>query len=107
MTSLASLQEEKASKSKTLVHKEQFEDFAQNSFKLTIGRVQQVALQKIGGKLPTPKEQLDLVNKRRDAKKSRTGASNHGLMITCRMFQNSFGNCFSEIAKDIRCAVAH
>ena len=62
---------------KTTVHREPFEDFAKNSFQVTINRVQQLALQKIGGKLPTPQEQLDMVNKRREAKKSRPGSANH------------------------------
>jgi hypothetical protein len=51
------------------VHTEAFEDFAKNSFLVTINKVQQAALSKSGGKLPTPAEQLDLVNKRRVAKK--------------------------------------
>ena len=56
---------------KTTVDREPFEAFAKNS------RVQQLALQKIGGKLPTPQEQLDMVNRRREAKKSRAGSANH------------------------------
>lgn len=59
------------------VHKEAFEDFAKNSFMVTISRVQQIALKKAGAKLPTPKEQLEMVNKRREAKKSRCGAVSH------------------------------
>ena len=56
---------------KSSVHTERFEDFASNSFKVTISHVQQVALQKAGGRLPTPAEQLALVNKRREKKKGR------------------------------------
>jgi|Cyp2metagenome_2_1107375.scaffolds.fasta_scaffold79274_2 hypothetical protein len=61
----------------TTVIKENFKDFAENSFKITINRIQQLTLQKVGMKLPTPKEQLEMVNKRREAKKSRTGAASH------------------------------
>ena len=61
-------------KRKSLVHKEKFEDFAdfsKNSYTLTISRCQQLALAKAGGKLPTPAEQLELINKKREKKKSR------------------------------------
>lgn len=63
------------------VHKEAFEDFAKNSFQVTISRIQQLALQKAGGKLPTPKEQLEMVSSKREAKKSRRGAANHSLYL--------------------------
>ena len=36
-----------------------------------------IGIEKAGGKLPTPKEQLELINKRREAKKSRSGAVSH------------------------------
>ena len=62
-------QDTKLKDKKSHVHTERFEDFASNSFKVTISHVQQVALQKAGGRLPTPAEQLALVNKRREKKK--------------------------------------
>lgn len=65
------------SKSKTTVHTERFEDFAKNTFAVTISKVQQAALSKAGGKLPTPAEQLALVNQRRVAKKGRAKAAKH------------------------------
>lgn len=64
-------------KAETTVLKESFKDFAENSFKVTISRIQQLTLQKVGMRLPTPREQLEMVNKRREAKKSRTGAASH------------------------------
>jgi len=64
-------------KTKTTIHSESFEDFAENSFKVTISKVQQLALSKAGGKLPTPAEQLAMINRRREAKKSRAGQVNH------------------------------
>ena len=56
----------------TTVHTERFEDLAANSFKVTIAKVQQTALSKAGGRLPTPAEQLAMITKRRTAKKGRT-----------------------------------
>ncbi len=55
-----------------MVHRERFEDFSLNNYKITIARVQQAALNQIGGKLPTPTEQLAMVNKRREKKKTRS-----------------------------------
>ena len=72
------IQEDSEEKAKTKVHRECFEDFAQNSFRVTIGRVQQLALKQAGGRLPTPKEQLALVNKRREAKRGRASSVNLG-----------------------------
>lgn len=63
--------------SKTSVHLEKFEDFSQNSFKVTIARVQQAALRNAGGRLPTPGEQLEMINRRREKKKARRGNANH------------------------------
>ena len=65
-------------KGKSLVRKEKFEDFAdfsKNSYTITIRRCQQLALSKAGGKLPTPAEQLELINKRREKKKARIGSA--------------------------------
>lgn len=59
---------------KTLVHEEKFQDFSDfsaNAFRVTIGRCQQVALDKAGGKLPLPAEQLALINKHREKKNAR------------------------------------
>ncbi len=56
----------------TTVHTERFEDLAANSFRITIAKVQQTALSKAGGRLPTPAEQLAMITKRRTAKKGRT-----------------------------------
>ena len=67
----------KMEKKTSEVHKEAFQDFAENSFRVTITRVQQLALQKAGARLPTPSEQLAMVNKRREAKKSKRGTVNH------------------------------
>jgi len=64
-------------KKKTVEHTEHFKDFAQNAFKITISRVQQLALHKAGGKLPTPAEQLQLVKSRREKKKSRMSTAKH------------------------------
>ena len=68
-------------KSQTLVHREQFKDLAANSFKVTISRVQQLALEKAGSKLATPAEQLALLNQRRQEKKTKGGTVNHGFTI--------------------------
>lgn len=65
--------------SKTVVHREKFEDFSENCYKVTIARVQQAALKQIGGKLPTPSEQLAMVNKRREKKKTRSAQATHVL----------------------------
>lgn len=69
-------------KKKTVEHTENFKDFAQNAFKITISRIQQLALQKAGGKLPTPAEQLQLVKSRREKKKSRMSTAKH--VLICR-----------------------
>ena len=64
---------------KTLVHKEKFQDFSdfsENAFRVTISRCQQVALDKAGGKLPLPEEQLALINKHREKKNARLATSN-------------------------------
>ena len=70
--------EEAEEKPKTLVKKvelEDFADFSKNSYSVTINRCQQLALAKAGGKLPTPAEQLELINKRREKKKSRVATA--------------------------------
>ena len=59
------------------MHLEKFEDFSHNSFRVTIARVQQAALKKAGGRLPTPGEQLEMINRRREKKKTRKGNANH------------------------------
>ena len=64
-------------KPESTVMKESFQDFAENSFKITISRIQQLTLKKVGMRLPTPREQLEMVNKRREAKKSRAGTASH------------------------------
>ena len=74
------------SKRKSLVHKEKFEDFAdfsKNSYTLTISRCQQLALAKAGGRVPTPAEQLELINKRREKKKSRVASAKPCWLIGC------------------------
>ena len=50
----------------TTVHTERFEDLAANSFKVTIAKVQQTALSKAGGRLPTPAEQLAMNNQKKN-----------------------------------------
>lgn len=62
---------------KSRVHRVNFEDFAQNSFSVTIARVQQAALKQAGGRLPTPAEQLAMINQRREKKKGRASAASH------------------------------
>ena len=47
------------------VHFEKFEDLSESAFKLTIGRVQQLALQKAGGPVPLPSKQLALLNQKK------------------------------------------
>lgn len=67
---------EEHGRSKTTVLREQFKEFSENTFKVTINRVQQLALERAKAiKLPTPAEQLSLVQQRRDAKKSRAQAA--------------------------------
>ena len=61
---------------KSLVHREKFKDFSQNAYTLVISRCQQLALSKAGNKLPTPAEQLELINKRREKKKARVASAN-------------------------------
>ena len=61
---------------KSLVPREQFKDFSQNAYTLVINRCQQLALSKAVDKLQTPAEQLELINKRREKKKSRVGSEN-------------------------------
>ena len=73
--------DKKDGKTKTTVHIERFEDFAKNAFAVTISKVQQAALNKAGGRLPTPAEQLALVNQRRSAKKAREAKTKHNLCI--------------------------
>ena len=63
------------------MHTERFEDFAKNAFAVTISKVQQAALNKAGGRLPTPAEQLALVNQRRSAKKAREAKAKHSWFI--------------------------
>lgn len=68
--------------SKTVVQREEFKELSQNTFKVTIGRVQQLALERAAAlKLPTPQEQLSMVQQRRDAKKSREKTANPSLYI--------------------------
>ena len=50
---------------KSSLRTERFEDLAENSVRVTIGRVQQVAIKTLGGRVPTPAEQLDLIAQRR------------------------------------------
>ena len=103
----------RGTKSQHLVHTEAFEDFAKNSFLVTINKVQQAALSKSGGKLPTPAEQLDLVNKRRVAKKGREGKANHSWLrrnISNQCFLVNISEPFTtifhpfqvDLAKEIR-----
>ena len=61
---------------KSLVHREKFKDFSQNASTLVISRCQQLALSKAGNKLPTPAEQLELINKRREKKKAKVASAN-------------------------------
>lgn len=64
------------SNSKNTVAREKYEDFSQNCFKVTISRIQQVALKKAAcTKLPTPAEQLAIIQNRRDAKSKKTSAN--------------------------------
>ncbi len=65
-------------KLQTNVHTEHFKDLSANSFKVTIARVQQLALEKAGAKLATPAEQLAMLNQRRNEKKTKGGTVNHG-----------------------------
>ena len=83
-------------KGKSLVRKEKFEDFAdfsKNSYTITISRCQQLALSKAGGKLPTPAEQLELINKRREKKKARIGSAKPCWMIGCFLLFVLVGDC--------------
>lgn len=48
----------------TTVHFEQFQDLSQSTYDITIGRVQQLALQKAGGPVPIPTKQLELLSKK-------------------------------------------
>lgn len=68
--------------SKTVVQREEFKELSQNAFKVTIGRVQQLTLERAAAlKLPTPQEQLSMVQQRRDAKKSREKTASPSLFI--------------------------
>lgn len=53
------------SKNESTVVTEKFEDLALSAFKITINRVQQVAIKNLGGRVPTPAEQLALIAQRR------------------------------------------
>ena len=55
----------------TLVEMITAKDFALSSFKVTINRIQQVALDKASAKIPCPAEQLLLLKKGRDKERER------------------------------------
>ena len=64
------------STSKNTVAREKYKDFSQNCFKVTISRIQQTALKKAAcTKLPTPGEQLAIIQKRRETKSKTTSAN--------------------------------
>ena len=45
---------------------EDFRDYASSQHKVTISRVQQLALSKAAGAVPAPSKQLELANRKRD-----------------------------------------
>lgn len=49
----------------TVVHFEKFEDLSESAFKVTIARVQQLALKNAGGPVPVPSKQLALINQKK------------------------------------------
>ena len=58
---------------KSIMHVEEFKDFSQNAYRVTIARVQQLALKKAGAKAVTPQEQLAVMAKNKE-KRTRAGA---------------------------------
>lgn len=58
----------------------QFEDLSSSTYRVLIGRVQQLALQKAGGPVPLPAQQLELLAKKK-GKEQRTRLSSLSLSI--------------------------
>lgn len=82
-------EDSKPTKSKNVVAFEKYEDFSKNCFKVTISRIQQVALKKAASsKLPTPGEQLELIQKRREAKSKGKAAIPSWFMLNLIRFFN-------------------
>lgn len=59
----------------SIVHTERFEDLAYNSFRIAISNAQALALKSVGGRIPTPQEQLALIKDKRTKKTRNTSLS--------------------------------
>ena len=57
-----------------MVQKVPFEDFAKNSFEVTINRVQALALSKASHPVPLPTEQLAILKKKQEKKRKESAA---------------------------------
>lgn len=71
-------------------HMVRFEDLSRNAFMVTISRVQQVALRQAGAQIPSPKDQLALIQKRRQ-KKTREDPSSLVLICCVALSFNAWG----------------
>lgn len=49
----------------TVVHYKAFKDLSESAYRVTISEVQQLALEKAGGPVPIPGQQLEVLNKRK------------------------------------------
>ena len=63
----------------TMVHFEQFKDLSESTYRVTISKVQQLALQKAGGPVPNPSQQLELLNKKKGKEQRSQPVDKYGI----------------------------